>query len=88
MCKVCIGAGERADVAGVVEDKKLKSVHIVIDGKQVEQVDKFKYLGSVMTQDGACIAAVKERIGMAKDAFNKRKELLNKRFSRGLKEVD
>ena len=38
-----------------------------------------------MTQDCAFMAAVKEKIGMAKDAFNKRKELLKKSFSRGLK---
>ena len=69
----------------VVEDKKLKSVNIVIDGKQVEQVDRFVYLGSVVTQDGRCMAAVKERIGMAKVAFNKRRELLKKGFRRGLK---
>jgi len=71
----------------VVEDKKLKSVTIVIDGKQVEQVDKFKYFGSVTTQDGAYMAAVKERTGMAKDAFNKRKERMKKRFTAGLKKT-
>ncbi len=87
-CKVCMTGCEQENVPGVstvVEDKQLKSVNIVIDGKQVAQVDRFKYLGAVMTQDGECTAAVKERIGMAKDAFNKRKELLKKSFSRGLK---
>jgi len=66
----------------VGEAKKLKSVNIVIDGKQV---NKFKYLGSVVTQDGGCMAAIKERIGMAKVAFGKRRELLEERFERGLR---
>ena len=86
VCKVCIGAGEKADVAGVsrvVEDKKLKSVNIVIDGKQVEQVEKFKYLGSVVSQDGGCMAAIKERIEMAKVAFDKRRELLKRNSKEG-----
>ena len=88
VCKVCIGAGAGADVAGkslVMEDRKLKSVNIVIDGKQVEQVDRFMYLGAVVTQDGGCTASIKERIGMAKGAFDKRRELLKKGFRKGLK---
>lgn len=88
VCKVCMGDGAKEEVTGVsmvVEEKKLKSVNVVIDGKQVEQVNRFKYLGSVVTQDGGSIAAVKERIGMAKVAFDKRRELLKKSFSRGLK---
>ena len=51
----------------------------------MEQVERFKYLGSVITGDGRCIEDVKQRIGMAKDAFNKRKELLTKSMSKGLK---
>jgi hypothetical protein len=88
VCKVCIGAGAKEDVAGVsrvVEEKKYKSINIVIDGKQVEQVERFVYLGSVMTQDGGSMAAIKERIAMAKVAFDKRRELLKKGFRRGLK---
>ena len=50
----------------------------------MEQVEKFKYLGSVITEDGRCIEDVKQRIGMAKDAFNKRKELLTKSMSKRL----
>ena len=51
----------------------------------MEQVERFKYLGSVITEDGRCIEDVKQRIGMTKDAFNKRKELLTKSMSKGLK---
>ena len=65
--------------------EKIKTVNIVINGKQVEQVDKFKYLGSVLTNDGRSLAAIKERIGMAKTAFNNRRELFIKKFDKDLK---
>lgn len=60
-------------------------VSIVIDGKEIEQVRSFKYLGSTMTEDGRCETEIKIRIALAKDAFSKRKELLTKRFSRKVK---
>src|ERR1051325_1373498 len=56
-----------------------------IEGQIVEQVTKFKYLGAMITEDGRSLANVKVRIGMAKEAFNKRKELLTKRMSKALK---
>src|SRR4029077_12930684 len=39
---------------------------------------KFRYLGSLISEDGRCLPDVKPRIGMVKDAFNKRKELLTR----------
>jgi len=69
----------------VVSKEEGKIANIVIDGQKIEQVEKFKYLGAVISQDNRCIKEIKARIGMAKDAFNKRKELLNKRFSKKLK---
>src|SRR6476619_3790978 len=51
-------------------------VNITVEGQSVEQVSKFRYLGSLISEDGRYLDDVKTRIGMAKDAFNKRKELL------------
>jgi hypothetical protein len=56
-------------------------ISIFIEGQRVEQVQKFKYLGSLMTADGRCEEEIKVRIGMAKDAFSKRKELLTQKMS-------
>src|SRR6478609_5379878 len=53
-------------------------VNITVDGQSVEQVSKFSYLGSLISEDGRYLDVVKTRIGMAKDAFNKRKELLTR----------
>ena len=63
-------------------------VNIAVDGKRIEQVKSFKYLGSVITKNGRSHSDVKVtevRIAMAKDAFNKRKDLLTKGLSMTLK---
>jgi hypothetical protein len=38
-------------------------------------VEFFKYLGSILTNDGKCTCEIKCRIGMAKAAFNKKRAL-------------
>ena len=48
-------------------------VKIMLDQKQLETVDYFKYLGSILTNDGRCTCEIKCRIAMAKAAFNKKR---------------
>jgi len=48
----------------------------MIDQKQMENVECFKYLGSMLTNDGRCTCEIKSRIAMAKAAFSKKKTLL------------
>jgi hypothetical protein len=50
-------------------------VKIMIDHKQLENVESFKYLGSILTNDGRCICEIKCRISMAKAAFKKNRAL-------------
>jgi len=47
----------------------------MIDQKQLEDVESFKYLGSILTNDGRCTCEIKCRIAMAKAAFNKKRTL-------------
>jgi len=47
-------------------------VKIMIGQKQLENVESFKYLGSILTSDGRCACEMKCRIAMAKAAFNKK----------------
>jgi len=48
------------------------SVKIMIDQKQLENVESFRYLGSILTNDGRYTCEIKCRIA----AFNKRRALL------------
>ena len=48
---------------------------IMIDQKQLENVESFKYSGSILTNDGRCTCEIKCRIAMAKAAFNKKRAL-------------
>ena len=48
---------------------------IRIDKEQVENVECFNYLGSVITNDTRCACEIKSGFAMAKAAFNKKKVL-------------
>ena len=50
-------------------------VKIMIDQKQLENMESFQYLGSILTNDGRCTCEIKCRIAMAKAAFNKKRAL-------------
>jgi hypothetical protein len=50
-------------------------VKIMIDQKQLDNVESSKYLGSNLTNDGRCTCEIKRRIAMAKAAFNKKRAL-------------
>jgi hypothetical protein len=46
-------------------------VKLMIDPKQLENMECFKSLGSMLTNDGGCTCEIKSRIARAKAAFNK-----------------
>jgi hypothetical protein len=48
----------------------------MLNQKQLENVDYFYYLGSVMTDDARCTFEIKLRISMTKAAFKKKKNLV------------
>ena len=43
--------------------------------KQLKNMELFKYLGSILTNDGRCNCEIECRIAMAKAAFNKKRAL-------------
>lgn len=49
------------------------------------QVKKFWYLGAMIKEDGRYDVEIKTRIGMTKDAFSKRRELLTQTMGRKFK---
>jgi len=50
-------------------------VKIMIDQKQLENMESFIYLGSILTNAGRCTCEIKCRIAMAKAAFNKKRTI-------------
>jgi hypothetical protein len=50
-------------------------VKIIIGQKQLENVESFKYFGSILTSDGRCTCEIKCKIAMAKAVFNKKRNL-------------
>ena len=60
-------------------------VRIIIDGQKVEQVSQFRYLGSLISEDGYCEKDIRARIGMGKSAFLAKKILLTSNIGMELK---
>ena len=60
-------------------------LNITINGQKVEQVRQFKYLGSLLTEDGRSGTEIRARIGTATEAFNNKKVLLTKSLNKELK---
>jgi hypothetical protein len=58
------------------------SVKIMIDQKQLENVESCKHLSSILTNDGRCTCEIKCRIAMDKAAFKKKRTLLLARWTR------
>ena len=53
--------------------------------KQLENVECFKYLGSMLTNDGRCACEIKSRIAMAKAAFSKKETLFASKLDLNLR---
>ena len=68
-----------------ISKRNIGTVDITVEGQKMEQVKSFKYLGSIITDDGRCEAEIKARIATAKEAFSKRKVLLTKKLSKRVK---
>ena len=51
-------------------------VNITLDGKPVEQVERFVYLGQLITENGKCDEEIKRRIEIARTAYVKMRNVL------------
>ena len=69
----------------VIDKKENIECKIKVEGKDLEQVHEYKYLGSWITDDGRCEEEVRRRIGKAKSDFWKFKEFLRSNINLNLK---
>ena len=63
-------------------NNKLK---IYVDGQKVEQVSQFRYLGSLISEDGYCTKEIRSRIDMAKRLFMEKMNLFTDKMNLELK---
>ena len=59
----------------MVTGRKPKKMDMRIKDESVEQVDSFKYLGCNIRSNLNCCQEVKQRIAMAKEAFNRKRNI-------------
>ena len=57
-------------------------VIFMIDQKQLEKV---KYVGSMLTEDGRCTCEINSRIAMGKAAFDKKKNIFTSKLDLNLR---
>ena len=55
-------------------------VKIMIQQKQLENVESFRYLGSILINDGRCTCDIKCRIATDKAAFNKKRAIFTNKL--------
>jgi hypothetical protein len=61
------------------------AMQIMIDQKQLENVEYFSCLGSMITNDARCTRKIKSRIAMEKAAFNTKKALFTSKLDLNLR---
>uniref|UniRef100_A0A8D8XEA4 Craniofacial development protein 2 n=1 Tax=Cacopsylla melanoneura TaxID=428564 RepID=A0A8D8XEA4_9HEMI len=62
-----------------MEEDRQRTLSIKLEDEILQQVTEYKYLGSLITNDGTSRKEIISRIGQAKCAFNKKKELFTSR---------
>ena len=62
----------------VVSKRVSPACALKVRDKTIKQVQKFKYLGSLLRENNKCDEQIKKRIGKAKDAFQKLQKIVNK----------
>jgi hypothetical protein len=64
--------------------RQISPVTIIIEQKQLENLEFFKYLCSMLTNDGRCMCEIKSRISIAKAVFDKKKILFTSKLDLNL----
>jgi hypothetical protein len=77
----CYGMGMNLETVKVISIAGQPfPVQIMIDQKQLENVEYFVYLDSMITNCARCRREIKSRIASAKVAFNKKKAVFTSRL--------
>ena len=64
----------------VISKSKIRQrCNLNVEGNNIKQVEKFNYLGSVITDTSKCDAEIRRRIGIGKKMFHKMQSILKDR---------
>ena len=66
----------KTESMGITKASGRLPVNITLDGLGIKQVSSFRYLGSLVDEDGKCDTEIRTRIGMAKTNFGKMRGIL------------
>ena len=66
----------KTEVMGLTKRAEQLPVNIRLRDTAMKQVSSFKYLGSIIHEDGKCDTDIKSRIGMSKAAFGQIRKIL------------
>ena len=75
----------KTKVMAISRDKTKPVIRITVAGQNLEQVNQFTYLGSVISDDGKCEVEIRRRISQAKLAFLRLGDLLRRDINLRLK---
>ena len=67
---------KKTETMVVTKKKEVPKCNITVDGQGIKQVQKFKYLGSIITEDAKCKSDIIKRIHIAKSNFSTLKGIL------------
>ena len=88
MANRLVDTGRKYDMEIVIDKSQVMrvsrsngSLQIKVSNRELTEVDRFKYLGSVLKRDGYCTREIKMRIAIAKDAFNRKMSLLTSKLN-------
>jgi hypothetical protein len=82
----CCGMEKDVKKANVMKfARQLSPVQNMINQKQPKNVEYFKYLGSMITNDARWTREIKSRIAMAKATFNNKEALFTSKFELNLR---
>ena len=68
-----------------ISQKGNDELKIYVDGQEVEQVSQFRYLSSLISEDGYCIKYIQRRMEMAKKLLVEKKKLFTGKMNLELK---
>ena len=67
---------QKTEVMGLTKRSEQLVVDISLEGRRLDQVDSFRYLGSLVSEDGRCDSEIRSRIAMGKAAFGQLRTIL------------